>query len=246
MVAQSLISFVANTKAKSSEVNSNFDYLNGRIDTIGSDFSSFVKKDGSISFTALESYYKSSISGASNATPIVITSNGHNRITGDVVNISGVTGNTNANGVWTITVIDSNNFSLNNSTPNANYISGGTVHLLPQNPEHLASKLYIDNSINQPTIQLGTVTSNFNLTLDRDHTANFTASALATMPTTTSGYPRIITLDFTTNSTSYPTFPSSVKWNYAGTPAWSTTALNSVTFVTNNGGITWKTYYSQF
>ncbi len=66
------------------------------------------------------------VTGATNASPIVITSPSHGLTTGERVNISGVTGNTAANGDWTITVIDASSFSLNGSTGNGDYISGGT------------------------------------------------------------------------------------------------------------------------
>ncbi len=58
--------------------------------------------------------------------PITITSNGHNLETGQRVTIQGVLGNTNANGTFTITVIDGNTFSLNGTTGNGNYGGGGT------------------------------------------------------------------------------------------------------------------------
>lgn len=66
------------------------------------------------------------ITGASNAAPIVITSAGHGLSTGDAISVSGVAGNTAANGVFTITKVDDNTFSLNGSTGNAAYTSGGT------------------------------------------------------------------------------------------------------------------------
>jgi hypothetical protein len=71
------------------------------------------------------------ITGASNAAPIVITSNSHGLATGQKVSISGVLGNTAANTTasnpqWAITVIDANTFSLNGSTGSAAYTSGGT------------------------------------------------------------------------------------------------------------------------
>jgi hypothetical protein len=65
------------------------------------------------------------ITGASKARPIVITSNGHNLLTGSGVSISGVGGNTAANGSFTITVIDGNNFSLNGSDGTTDYTTGG-------------------------------------------------------------------------------------------------------------------------
>ncbi len=65
-----------------------------------------------------------SITNASNAAPITITSAGHNLTTGSVL-ISGALGNTAANGVFNITVIDANTFRLNGSTGSGTYTSGG-------------------------------------------------------------------------------------------------------------------------
>src|SRR5262245_24864949 len=47
-----------------------------------------------------------SITNASNATPIVITSVGHGLTNGTQITVTGVTGNTAANGAWTVTVVD--------------------------------------------------------------------------------------------------------------------------------------------
>lgn len=66
------------------------------------------------------------ITAASNATPIVITSTAHGLATGDVVKIEGVGGNTSANNTWTITVLTANTFSLDGSTGTATYNGGGT------------------------------------------------------------------------------------------------------------------------
>ena len=65
------------------------------------------------------------ITGATNASPIVITSSSHGLATGDQVVISGVGGNTIANKRWFITVLTSNTFSLTGSTGNGAYTSGG-------------------------------------------------------------------------------------------------------------------------
>ena len=66
------------------------------------------------------------ITGASNASPIVISSTAHGLSTGDAISVSGVAGNTAANGVFTVTKVDDNSFSLNGTTGNAAYTSGGT------------------------------------------------------------------------------------------------------------------------
>lgn len=47
--------------------------------------------------------------------------------TGQVKKVSGVTGTTEANGVWTITVVDSTHIDLQGSTFQNNYLSGGII-----------------------------------------------------------------------------------------------------------------------
>lgn len=71
------------------------------------------------------------ITNATNATPIVITSaSNHGLATTDRVRITGVTGNTAANGDFTITVIDPTRFSLNGSAGNGAYTGGGTSSVI--------------------------------------------------------------------------------------------------------------------
>ncbi len=67
-----------------------------------------------------------SVTGATNASPIVITSASHGLTTGTRVTISGVLGNTAANGTFTVTVLTADTFSLDSSTGNGPYTSGGT------------------------------------------------------------------------------------------------------------------------
>lgn len=65
------------------------------------------------------------ITGATNASPISVTATSHGFSTNDIVNIAGVGGNTAANGTFQITVVDANTFTLNGSTGNGAYTSGG-------------------------------------------------------------------------------------------------------------------------
>lgn len=67
------------------------------------------------------------VTGATNATPIVITSVGHGLTTGQRVTVASVGGNTAANGTWTITVTGANTFSLDTSVGNGVYTAGGTT-----------------------------------------------------------------------------------------------------------------------
>lgn len=66
------------------------------------------------------------ITGATNTSPIVITIVEHGFETGDEAAISGVLGNTVANGNWSIVVLNADTFSLTSSTGNGAYTSGGT------------------------------------------------------------------------------------------------------------------------
>ena len=71
------------------------------------------------------------ISGATNATPIVVTATAHGFANGDRVIIGGVGGNTAANGHFTIANVAANTFELTTVTAGANvagngaYTSGG-------------------------------------------------------------------------------------------------------------------------
>jgi hypothetical protein len=72
-----------------------------------------------------------SVTAATNATPIEITTQyDHYLTTGDRVYVSGVGGNTNANGYWTVTVTGVRSFQLNGSAAGGAYSSGGTVAIL--------------------------------------------------------------------------------------------------------------------
>jgi hypothetical protein len=65
---------------------------------------------------------------ASYTAPISIgTTEAHGLATGNVVSISGVLGCTAANGTWTVTVTGSTHFTLNGSSGNGAYTSGGLV-----------------------------------------------------------------------------------------------------------------------
>ena len=65
------------------------------------------------------------VTAATNATPIVLTSVEHELSSSMRVTVSGVLGNTAANGTFTVTRVDEDTFSLNGSTGNGAYVSGG-------------------------------------------------------------------------------------------------------------------------
>ena len=70
--------------------------------------------------------FPQTIEDVSNATPISIKSSFHGLITGERVQISGVTGNLAANGVWTITRTGRDDFTLDGSVGTGVYAGGGT------------------------------------------------------------------------------------------------------------------------
>ncbi len=65
---------------------------------------------------------------ASETSPISIgTATPHGLATGNSVVVTGVLGNTAANGAWTITATDTTHFTLNGSSGNGTYTGGGTI-----------------------------------------------------------------------------------------------------------------------
>jgi hypothetical protein len=69
------------------------------------------------------------ITAASNATPIVLTTAAHGIPVGEVtwVNVTGVLGNTAANGTWVAQSLTTTTLRLRGSVGNAAYTSGGTL-----------------------------------------------------------------------------------------------------------------------
>lgn len=65
------------------------------------------------------------ITGAAETTPIMITAANHPYVTGDVVTITDVGGNTNANGTHYVTVTDGDQFTLDGVASNAAHTGGG-------------------------------------------------------------------------------------------------------------------------
>jgi len=80
---------------------------------------------------------RKTVTGATNASPIVITSNGYGFADGDLVTVQNVGGNTAANGVWVAGNLTANTFELKGSTGNGAYTSGGEV--VDMQSQHLAA-----------------------------------------------------------------------------------------------------------
>lgn len=79
------------------------------------------------------------ITGATNATPIVITAAAHGYNNGDTVTITGVSGNTSANGTWVIANKTTDTFELVGSIGIGAYTSGGTVQKGNRFRQHMDS-----------------------------------------------------------------------------------------------------------
>lgn len=79
---------------------------------------------GPLPLEATRKISASTILGASNATPIIITVNADAPASGVKVTIEDVSGNTAANGTWTVTNLSPTTFSLNGSVGNGAYFTG--------------------------------------------------------------------------------------------------------------------------
>jgi hypothetical protein len=82
--------------------------------------------------------FTNNITGATNASPIVVTNVSHGLQNGDLVEITNVLGNTAANGVFTVQNVATNTFELAGSTGNGVYSSGGQVARLSASSIELA------------------------------------------------------------------------------------------------------------
>lgn len=86
--------------------------------------------------TASDLYLSRTVTGATNASPIVITTSAsHLFATGDRVVVASVGGNTAANGEFYITKVSATTFSLDGSTGNGAYTSGGTAACITMTPQ---------------------------------------------------------------------------------------------------------------
>lgn len=118
------------------------------------------------------------ITGATNATPIVVTATSHGFNNGDIVAISGVAGNTAANGVFKIANKTTNTFELTtryaaaNVAGNGAYTSGGIAVNLTTNANFsdvsasqigssvtLASKTMVDGAAAAAAVTFSAVAS---------------------------------------------------------------------------------------
>lgn len=112
------------------------------------------------------------ITGATNATPIVVTSNGHLLQAGMTVKVASVGGNTAANGLWKVGTVTTNTFQLVGSVGNGAYTASTGTWALTAN----LGRFY-DADTNNVNLTYNTQTSG---------TSTFTCWK-APLPTTTPG-----------------------------------------------------------
>lgn len=242
-----LYTFVANTKAKASEINKNFldikTSVNACYTLTGalSDLSTSVKtslvnainelvtnlaakmgNDGSVDFINPQAYATKEITGATNATPIVLTIVGHGRSTGDRLHVLNVGGNTAANGNWTITKLTDDTLSLDSSVGNGAYTSGGTAYILAKENEELVSKVQMDKAITDNTPSVPTdVFSALLLHIQDKKTANTAGGTFTSGAWRTRDLNTVITNEITGASlgTNVITLPAGTYFCIATAPA---------------------------
>jgi hypothetical protein len=155
------------------------DLLTGLID-LDTDTLKCIAVDPATNDTAVKT-----ITGATNATPIVITSASHGFSNGDVVAIIGVNGNTAANGLRKIKNVTTNTFELTDTSDanvagNGAYTSGGWVcdlTLATFVSTIDAGKIGTDPTLTSPTVTIVAEKAVFNFT------GPLTWSAVAAGPT---------------------------------------------------------------
>lgn len=102
------------------------------------------------------------ITGATNATPIVLTTaSAHGLVAGQVVVVAAVGGNTNANGTWEISAVTSTTITLLNSAGNAAYTSGGTVAPINKYRQLVNGAPAVSTNTVQFVAVFGTANANF-------------------------------------------------------------------------------------
>lgn len=115
----------------------------------------------SAKYTIFNAVTPVAITSSTNATPIVVTATSHGLATGNTVMIQGHLTNTNANGMFKVTSLTANTFSLQDYNTGANVAGNGvgTVGVLVAGP-----KVILANEFNATYMQVMT-SGSANLTL---------------------------------------------------------------------------------
>lgn len=154
---------VERTKIESAKLNANDTAIKNFVDGLETDISTLdtdittldsevIKKDGTVDFTAVQSYPKLTITGITKANPAVVTIVDHTFINGDKIYIDSVTGMTEVNGQsYTVANKTDDTVELSgiDSSGYTTYTSGGNAYLLPKSNENLANQIYVTDQISK-------------------------------------------------------------------------------------------------
>lgn len=193
------------------------------------------------------------ITAATNASPISVTAVGHGYSTGDTVAISAAVGNTAANGVWEITVTGADTFTLNGSTGNGTYTSGGSARLINNRVVRLASALTANIASTGPRTAAWTASANVTTTLSTTTKEHYQADSIAVGAAFTTGlaaYYPTGTLDLSGyQQVSFWIYQNSGNIGALGSidlrlcsDAAGTTAVNTITIPVIGAGSTWHNF----
>ena len=132
------------------------------------------------------------ITGATNASPIVITSASHGLATGEQIIIDGVQGNKAANGLWNVVAIDTDTFSLVGSAGDGEYtgVNSGSIQVTTlQQGAAAVNEVQTITASGTPSGGTWTISFNGATTSALAHTANAATvqTALQLLPTVGSG-----------------------------------------------------------
>jgi len=168
------------------------------------------------------------MTNATNATPIAITTSAaHLYASGDTVVITGVTGNTAANGTFVIVVTSSTSFTLTGSVGNGAYVSGGTakdLNLLPFAAQPSNGDVFTVDQLNTYLSNLADKIQYLALKVPTNRLIAVVRAALSTNQTTASA-PLVdvpgLTLSFTVNAGDFVVINTNLLMttNTAGTSA---------------------------
>ena len=127
------------------------------------------------------------ITGATNSSPIVITSVSHGISSGDTVRVTGQQGNTASNGTWTVTVIDADSFYLDGSVGNGDWTASVSPDMrvtVKQEGSSGTSQVQTLSYTNAPTSGSFTLSFRGDITtsLTHDDTAADIQAALEALP----------------------------------------------------------------
>jgi len=127
---------------------------------------------------------RKAVTGATNASPIVVTAIGHGFSDGDLVTVDGVLGNTAANGPWQVVNPAADTLALFGSTGNTAYTSGGFIIGLVS--QHLAAIVAALDEVGDGTVGVkgGRQGVDYSQTRDRE---SLIAEALDAMYSVTDG-----------------------------------------------------------